>query len=77
MSSAVSDWQPERSWWECGTLAEVSEQGIGSDNVNDVTVRNHSAQQLVRARFTDKLFSRFDECVEAIDEKVSRITMGQ
>jgi len=119
VSSAVSDWQPERSWWECGTLAErrvedmplrdvftevdqlarelvdhlengflpkanglrelveVSEQGIGSDNVNDVTVRNHSAQQLVRARFTDKLFSRFDECVEAIDEKVSRITMGE
>ena len=58
-------------------LVEVSEQGIGSDNVNDVTVRNHSAQLLERARFTDKLFSRFDECVAAIDEKVSRIRMGE
>ena len=58
-------------------LVEVSDQGIGSDNVQDVTIRNHSAQLLERARFADKLYSRFDECVEAIDLKVSRITMGE
>jgi hypothetical protein len=58
-------------------LVEVNEMGIGSDDIHDVTVRNHSAQLLERARFADKLYSRFDECVEAIDQKVSRITMGE
>ena len=58
-------------------MVEVNEIGIGSDDVHDVTVRNHSAQLLDRARFADTLYARFDECVEAIDEKVSRITMGE
>ena len=58
-------------------LVAISEQGIGSDDVHDVTVRNQSAQLLERARFADKLYLRFDECVEAIDQKVSRITMGE
>jgi hypothetical protein len=58
-------------------LVEVNEMGIGSDDVNDVTVRNQSAQLLERARFADRLYFRFDQCVEAIDDKVSRITMGE
>tara|TARA_B100000470_G_C19694930_1_gene348220 strand:- start:100 stop:228 length:129 start_codon:yes stop_codon:yes gene_type:complete len=42
-----------------------------------VTVRNHVAQLLERARFADDLYTRFDECVETIGDKVSRITMGE
>ena len=58
-------------------LVAVSEQGNGSDDVHDVTVRNHSAQLLERARFADELYTRFDACIETIDKKVSRITMGE
>lgn len=58
-------------------LVEVDERGIGSEDIHDVTVRNHSAQLLERARFADGLYSRFDECIKTIDEKVSRITMGE
>ena len=58
-------------------LVEINEQGIGSDDVHDVTVRNQSAQLLERARFADGMYSRFDECIESINQKVSRITMGE
>ena len=58
-------------------LLEVNAQGIGSDDVHDVTVRNHVAQLLERARFADDLYTRFDECVETIGDKVSRVTMGE
>ncbi|MBQ16075.1 MAG: hypothetical protein CMJ65_03010 [Planctomycetaceae bacterium] len=58
-------------------LVSVSDQGVGADDVHDVTVRNHAAQLLDRARFANELYKRFDECVETIGQKVSRITSGQ
>ena len=58
-------------------VLEVNAQEIGPDDVHDVTVRNHVAQLLERARFADDLYTRFDECVETIGDKVSRITMGE
>ncbi len=58
-------------------LVGVTDQGVGADDVHDVTVRNHAAQLLDRARFANGLYERFDECVETIGRKVARITSGE
>jgi len=58
-------------------LVEVSDRGVGPDDVEDVTVRNHAAQLLERARFADDLYTRLDECLETIGKKVTKITSGE
>ena len=58
-------------------LVEVSDRGVGPDDVEDVTVRNHAAQLLDRARFADNLYSRLDECLEVIERRVTQITSGE
>lgn len=58
-------------------LVEVSDAGVRRDDVEDVTIRNQAAKLLDRARFADDLYARFDRCVIAIEQSVSRITSGE
>lgn len=54
-------------------LVRVVPDGIEKRRVEDISVRNQAAELLKSDHFTQELFEKLDEYLEAIDQSVNRI----